>query len=301
MTSVCWSASPSPQHPARQRYPGRDQNQGPARHQRTRRHPARRGPAHRPDSDGPDPVAVPAARCPRRVGHDDQRAQHQPTFRLAGHPRADVLRHPTPVAQRGAGCRALRADPEFPRCPVAQPARQRREGHQRARQTNGPDRRPGPRYQRPLDTVAHASAALDEITTSISAVSQQLKQFIAANRQQLKPTLDKLNDVLALVDTRKERIQKAIQGTEELLDGHGRDSRFGTLLQGLRDQPAAGSVRSAIRRCRPSPTSGWIRHDAALATGRSADRPAWNPCSPCPTRAPAKAATPDDVAGRHHR
>lgn len=56
------------------------------------------------------------------------------------------------------------------------------------------------------------SAALDEITGNISAVSIQLKQFIAANRQQLKPTLDKLNDVLALVDTRKERIQQAIKG-----------------------------------------------------------------------------------------
>ena len=63
-----------------------------------------------------------------------------------------------------------------------------------------------------LTQLRTQSAALDEITTSISAVSQQLKQFIAANRQQLKPTLDKLNDVLALVDTRKERIQKAIQG-----------------------------------------------------------------------------------------
>ena len=38
------------------------------------------------------------------------------------------------------------------------------------------------------------------------------KWFIADNRAQLKPTLDKLNDVLALVDTRKERIQQAITG-----------------------------------------------------------------------------------------
>jgi phospholipid/cholesterol/gamma-HCH transport system substrate-binding protein len=56
------------------------------------------------------------------------------------------------------------------------------------------------------------SAALDEISGNISAVSQQLKRFIAENRQQLKPALDKLNGVLTIVDNRKERIQQAIKG-----------------------------------------------------------------------------------------
>jgi phospholipid/cholesterol/gamma-HCH transport system substrate-binding protein len=54
------------------------------------------------------------------------------------------------------------------------------------------------------------SAALDQIWTNISAVSQQLKGFIAENRQQLKPALDKLNGVLAIVENRKERLQQAI-------------------------------------------------------------------------------------------
>lgn len=56
------------------------------------------------------------------------------------------------------------------------------------------------------------SAALEQISTSISAVSQQLKQFIAENQQQLHPALDKLNGVLELVDRRKGRIQQAISG-----------------------------------------------------------------------------------------
>lgn len=56
------------------------------------------------------------------------------------------------------------------------------------------------------------SAALDQITTNISAVAHQLKGFIAENRQQLKPALDKLNGVLTIVDNRKERIQKAVKG-----------------------------------------------------------------------------------------
>jgi phospholipid/cholesterol/gamma-HCH transport system substrate-binding protein len=63
-----------------------------------------------------------------------------------------------------------------------------------------------------LAALRNQSAALDEITGNISAVSGQLKQFISANREQLKPTLDKLNDVLAVVDSRKEQIQQAIKG-----------------------------------------------------------------------------------------
>jgi phospholipid/cholesterol/gamma-HCH transport system substrate-binding protein len=54
------------------------------------------------------------------------------------------------------------------------------------------------------------STALDQLWTNISAVSRQLQGFIAENRQQLKPALDKLNGVLAIVESRKERLQKAI-------------------------------------------------------------------------------------------
>jgi phospholipid/cholesterol/gamma-HCH transport system substrate-binding protein len=54
------------------------------------------------------------------------------------------------------------------------------------------------------------SAALDRIATNMSAVSQQLRGFIGENRQQLRPALDKLNGVLAIVDARKERLHEAI-------------------------------------------------------------------------------------------
>jgi len=54
------------------------------------------------------------------------------------------------------------------------------------------------------------SAALDQIWANISAVSRQLQGFIAENRQQLRPALDKLNGVLAIVEKRKERVQQAI-------------------------------------------------------------------------------------------
>ena len=61
-----------------------------------------------------------------------------------------------------------------------------------------------------LAQLATQSAALDHIWTNISAVSQQLKGFIAENRQELRPALDKLNGALAIVEKRKERVQQAI-------------------------------------------------------------------------------------------
>ncbi|TMS53037.1 MCE family protein [Mycobacterium sp. DBP42] len=55
------------------------------------------------------------------------------------------------------------------------------------------------------------SAALDQIATNISSLSQQLSAFVAENRTQLKPALDKVNGVLAIVDNRKDRVQKSIK------------------------------------------------------------------------------------------
>ena len=55
------------------------------------------------------------------------------------------------------------------------------------------------------------SAALDDVSGAISALSKQLYGFVADNRAQLRPALDKLNGVLTIVDNRKERIQKSIK------------------------------------------------------------------------------------------
>ncbi|ORV50710.1 MULTISPECIES: MCE family protein [Mycobacterium] len=56
------------------------------------------------------------------------------------------------------------------------------------------------------------SSALDQISNNLSAAAQQVRGFIAENRNTLKPALDKLNEVLAIVDNRKERVQKALTG-----------------------------------------------------------------------------------------
>lgn len=62
-----------------------------------------------------------------------------------------------------------------------------------------------------LAQLQSQSRALDEISGNIEAASRQLKGFIADHRQTLKPTLDRLNDALTIVDNRKERIALAIR------------------------------------------------------------------------------------------
>ncbi|WP_123023281.1 MCE family protein [Mycolicibacterium stellerae] len=55
------------------------------------------------------------------------------------------------------------------------------------------------------------STALDGIAGNISELSHQLSGFIADNRHDFKPALDKLNGVLTIVDNRKDRVQQAIK------------------------------------------------------------------------------------------
>ncbi len=63
-----------------------------------------------------------------------------------------------------------------------------------------------------LADLTSQSGALDEISGNITALSRQLKEVIAENRQTLEPALDKLNQLLTILDNRKERIQLAIKG-----------------------------------------------------------------------------------------
>ena len=55
------------------------------------------------------------------------------------------------------------------------------------------------------------SAALDQISGSISTLSQQLQGFIDENRDTMRPAIDKLNGVLTIIDNRKERLQKGLK------------------------------------------------------------------------------------------
>ena len=62
-----------------------------------------------------------------------------------------------------------------------------------------------------LAELRSQSSALAQISGNLSALAQQLNGFIADNKTQLKPALDKLNVVLAIVDARKAGLQQAIK------------------------------------------------------------------------------------------
>jgi phospholipid/cholesterol/gamma-HCH transport system substrate-binding protein len=62
-----------------------------------------------------------------------------------------------------------------------------------------------------LEELESQSSALDQISGNISALSQQVSGFIDENDETLKPALEKLNGVLAIIDNRKGRIQESIK------------------------------------------------------------------------------------------
>ncbi|MCV7229204.1 MCE family protein [Mycolicibacterium komossense] len=62
-----------------------------------------------------------------------------------------------------------------------------------------------------LVTLQTQSGALDTIAGHLSALSTQLSGFVDDNRGTLRPALDKLNGVLAIVDKYKENAQKSIK------------------------------------------------------------------------------------------
>lgn len=65
------------------------------------------------------------------------------------------------------------------------------------------------------------SASLDQLSGSIAAVAQQITGTIAENREPLKPALEKLNGVLAIVNNRKDRVSEAIRGLNRYALGLG--------------------------------------------------------------------------------
>lgn len=66
-----------------------------------------------------------------------------------------------------------------------------------------------------LTDLRAQSEALDHIAGTIAALSRQIKAVIAENRQTLRPALDKLNQVLSILEARKDRIAVAIKGFDQ--------------------------------------------------------------------------------------
>lgn len=55
------------------------------------------------------------------------------------------------------------------------------------------------------------SDALDQVSSNLSTLSQQLSGFVADNREQLRPAVDKLNGVLTIVANRRGEIQDSVK------------------------------------------------------------------------------------------
>lgn len=60
-----------------------------------------------------------------------------------------------------------------------------------------------------VELVAQRNS-VDALMTNLSAVSAQISGLVADNRSQLKPAVDKLNGVLAILDNRKKELQRTL-------------------------------------------------------------------------------------------
>lgn len=60
-----------------------------------------------------------------------------------------------------------------------------------------------------VELVAQRNS-VDALMTNLSAVSAQISGLVADNRTQLKPAVDKLNGVLAILDNRKKELQRTL-------------------------------------------------------------------------------------------
>lgn len=65
------------------------------------------------------------------------------------------------------------------------------------------------------------SNAVDRLSGSVSVLSKQLSGFVADNRTQLRPALDKLNDVLNLLDNHKAELKQALKSFSKYAMGLG--------------------------------------------------------------------------------
>jgi len=82
-----------------------------------------------------------------------------------------------------------------------------------------------------LAALRSQSSALDQFFNNLSAVSQQLEGFIAENRTQLKPALEKLNGVLAIVDNHREQVKLAVKGLNRYALGLGESVSSGPFFK----------------------------------------------------------------------
>lgn len=105
-----------------------------------------------------------------------------------------------------------------------------------------------------LVEVESQSAALDQLSSNFSAISQQLRGLIADNRATLKPALDRLNGVLTIIDNRKAKLQESLAGLRDYATSLGESvgsgpffkAYLGNLLPGQFVQPFVDAAFSDL-------------------------------------------------------
>ena len=132
-----------------------------------------------------------------------------------------------------------------------------------------------------LAELMNQSRALDQISGNIAMMSQQITGLIAENRKTLQPALDKLNELLAVVDHRKERIAQAIKGFNQYAMSSGESMSSGPFFKfciaNLLRAVHPALRRRGLLRSRPRPGTS-DPHPAH----RPADRTAGHPPLPAP-------------------
>ncbi len=82
-----------------------------------------------------------------------------------------------------------------------------------------------------LADLNNQGRALDEISGNVTAMSRQITDLIAENRQTLRPALDKLNQLLTIVDERKDQIRGAIKGLNQYAMSSGESMASGPFFK----------------------------------------------------------------------
>lgn len=76
------------------------------------------------------------------------------------------------------------------------------------------------------------SSALEQLSNNLSHFAKELSGLIQDNKTQLRPSLDKLNGVLTIVDNRKAQIQQAIKGLNQYALSLGETVGSGPFFKG---------------------------------------------------------------------
>jgi phospholipid/cholesterol/gamma-HCH transport system substrate-binding protein len=97
-----------------------------------------------------------------------------------------------------------------------------------------------------LSELQTQSSALEQISGNLSAFARQLQGFIDDNQEQLRPSLEKLNGVLATVDNRRDQLVTAIKYLNKYAMSLGDAVGSGPFFKGMIPNLIPGQLSQAF-------------------------------------------------------